>query len=285
MRVYEQCLVEPEDFEAFQALQRVPWGPDQPVPDRPAQAAPGWFPGCQVRRNDRGLCGRARQPRHPHPHGGGLYELIRAAHRRRMDVAVHAIGDLALQKVCDAVGGSSGRTPGPRPATGWSTPTPPPPLLERMKAWNLQAYIQPIFIEADMEIIRPAGGGGPRPGVLQLEVLCWSWDLHISGGSDCPVEPFDILDNLRAAVTRQNRAGTRGYLPGAGPHSGRGLRLFTYRRRLGQPGRGGPGGTLEVGRLADLVVLDGDLFHMNPADFPKVKVVETVLNGKTVFRA
>ena len=32
-----------------------------------------------------------------------LYELIRAAHRRRMDVAVHAIGDLALQKVCDAV--------------------------------------------------------------------------------------------------------------------------------------------------------------------------------------
>ena len=35
----------------------------------------------------------------------------------------------------------------------------------------------------------------------------------MSGGSDCPVEPFDVLDNLRAAVTRQDRAGERTYLP------------------------------------------------------------------------
>lgn len=63
-----------------------------------------------------------------------------------------------------------------------------------------------------------------------------------------------------------------------------GLRLFTSDAAWGSRDEG-VRGTLEVGRLADLVVLDGDLFHMNPADFPKVKVVETVLNGKTVFRA
>ena len=44
-------------------------------------------------------------------------------------------------------------------------------------------------------------------------------------------------------------------------------------------------GPLEKGRLADLVVLDQDLFAIDPDMFPQVKVLETVLNGKTVYRA
>ena len=34
---------------------------------------------------------------------------------------------------------------------------------------------------------------------------------------------------------------------------------------------------------ADLVVLDRDLFETEPRDFPKVRVLETVLNGRTVY--
>ena len=108
--------------------------------------------------------------------------------------------------------------------------------------------------------------------------------MHVSGGSDCPVEPFDILDNLRAAVTRQNRAGTKTYLPQQALTVEEGLRLFTSDAAWASRDEE-VRGTLEVGRLADLVVLDGDLFHMDPADFPNVNIVETVLNGKTVFRA
>ena len=36
---------------------------------------------------------------------------------------------------------------------------------------------------------------------------------------------------------------------------------------------------------ADLVVLDQDLFDIDPDTFPQVKVLETVLNGNTVYRA
>lgn len=87
-----------------------------------------------------------------------------------------------------------------------------PALLKRMKALGFQAYIQPIFIEADMGIITQ------RVGEKRAQ-NCYNWrsmlelGIPVSGGSDCPVEPFDVLDNLRAAVTRQDRAGERTYLP------------------------------------------------------------------------
>ena len=44
-------------------------------------------------------------------------------------------------------------------------------------------------------------------------------------------------------------------------------------------------GTLELGKQADLVVLDRDLFKISHQDFNRVKVLETVLNGVTVYRA
>ena len=76
--------------------------------------------------------------------------------------------------------------------------------------------------------------------MLQLESML-ELGLHASGGSDCPVEPFDILDNLRAAVTRQNRAGTKTYLLEQALTVEEGAAAVHLRRRLGQPGRGGPG--------------------------------------------
>ena len=40
-----------------------------------------------------------------------------------------------------------------------------------------------------------------------------------------------------------------------------------------------------LGKQADLVVLDQDLFEVQPSQFPQVKVLETVLNGVTVYQA
>ena len=284
VRVYEQCLVEPEDFERLKEVR-----------GDPSDRTSLFRIGPRKLLQDGSLGAKSAEMIHgyvdePDNHGipihteEELYELIRAAHRRRMDVAVHAIGDLALQKVCDAVERVQREDPWPQARHGVvHAQTTSPALLERMKVLNLQAYIQPIFIEADMEII------AQRVGEAHARE-CYNWKsmlelgMHVSGGSDCPVEPFNILDNLRAAVTRQNRAGAKTYLPEQALTAEEGLRLFTSDAAWASRDEA-VRGTLEVGRLADLVVLDGDLFHMNPVDFPKVKVVETVLNGKTVFRA
>ena len=201
-----------------------------------------------------------------------------------MDVAVHAIGDLAFQKVCDAIYKAQEANPWPDHRHGIvHAQTTSPALLRLMKVLGLQAYIQPIFIDADMNIIEE------RVGERHARD-CYNWKsmedlgIKVSGGSDCPVEPFDVLDNMRAAITRKNRAGTKTYLPEQALSVEQAVRLFTS--DAAWPSRDeAVRGTLELGKLADLVVLDQDLFDIDPDTFPQVKVLETVLNGNTVYRA
>lgn len=44
-------------------------------------------------------------------------------------------------------------------------------------------------------------------------------------------------------------------------------------------------GSLEVGKLADLVILDKNPLTVEPATIKDIKVVETIKEGKTVFAA
>ena len=282
VRVYEQCLVEPDRFEDFQAVRSDPADRTSLFRTGPRKLLQDGSLGAKSAEMIAGYVDEPDNHGIPIHTEEELYELIRAAHSRRMDVAVHAIGDLALQKVCGAVERVQREDPWPQARHGVvHAQTTTPALLERMKSLNLQAYIQPIFIDADMEII------SKRVGEEHARD-CYNWKsmgelgLRTSGGSDCPVEPFNILDNLRAAVTRQNRAGTRTYLPEQALTVEEGLRLFTSNAAWASRDEA-VRGTLELGKLADLVVLDGDLFSTDPAQFPQISVWETVLNGKTVF--
>ncbi len=48
--------------------------------------------------------------------------------------------------------------------------------------------------------------------------------------------------------------------------------------------RGGTKGTLETGKLADLVILSKDPTKVDPTTIANIKVVETIKEGKTIFR-
>ncbi|MFM7097528.1 MAG: amidohydrolase family protein, partial [Gemmataceae bacterium] len=44
-------------------------------------------------------------------------------------------------------------------------------------------------------------------------------------------------------------------------------------------------GSLEVGKLADLVILDKNPLTINPMEIKDIKVLETIKEGKTIYRA
>lgn len=44
-------------------------------------------------------------------------------------------------------------------------------------------------------------------------------------------------------------------------------------------------GSLAPGKLADLVMLDRDIFRIDPGDHPKAKVLLTIVDGRIVFQA
>lgn len=283
VRVYEQCLVDQGHIQRLLAARNSPndrtslfrTGPRKLLSD-----------GSLGAKSSAMIDGYADEPDN---HGiliytdAELYAWIKTAHDDHMSVAVHAIGDLALSKVCDAIERCQKEDPWPEARHGIvHAQITSPELLRRMKDLHLQAYIQPIFIDADMEIIAERVGEEYAKG-------CYAWktmrDMGIptSGGSDCPVESFDIMQNLHAAVTRKNKAGTKTYLPEQALTVEEGVRLFTSDAAWAS-GDEDWRGTLELGKLCDLAVLDRDLFDMDPNDFPKVQVMATVLNGETVYR-
>ena len=283
VRLYEQCLVDQEDFGRLLAVRSDPadrtslfrTGPRKLLQDGSLGAKSAeMIDGYVDDRDNHGIPAYTEEE---------LFQRIKAAHDQHMDVAVHAIGDLALQKVCRAVERAEQANPWPDHRHGIvHAQTTSPALLEWMKRLGLQAYIQPIFIDADMNIIEERVGAAHAKD-------CYNWKamedlgIRVSGGSDCPVEPFDILDNMRAAITRQNRSGTRTYLPDQALSVEQAIRLFTSDAAWASRDEA-VRGTLEPGKLADLVVLERDLFETDPKDFPKVRILETVLNGRTVYR-
>lgn len=282
LRIYEQCLLSSENFERFlphrspmdDRISLFRTGPRKLLQDGSLGARTALLrDGYQGDPSWKGVAVHSPQE---------LEELIGAAHRARMDVAVHTIGDRALEQLCQAVEHLQALDPWPQARHGAvHAQITDPALLERMKALGLQAYIQPIFIEADMGIITQRVGEARARN-------CYNWrsmlelGLAVSGGSDCPVEPFDVLDNLRAAVTRRDRAGERVYLPEQALSLEEGLSLFTSRAAWCSRDEK-VRGQLRPGMQGDLVILEGDLSAVPPQELPKVSIAETVLGGKTVF--
>ena len=62
------------------------------------------------------------------------------------------------------------------------------------------------------------------------------------------------------------------------------LKLYTRQQRL-VPARGGSAGTIEVGKLADLAVLNQDYFTVPDEDLKKTRSVMTVVGGRIVHDA
>ena len=284
VRVYEQCLLYADEFEKLLAVRSDPADRESLFRTGPRKLLQDGSLGAKSAEMIDGYVDD------PDNHGIPIYteeelhDYVKAAHDAHMDVAVHAIGDLAFRKVCDAIEKAERENPWPDHRHGIvHAQVTTPALLERMKALGLQAFIQPIFIDADMNIIEERVGEAHARD-------CYNWKsmedlgIRVSGGSDCPVEPFNVLDNMRAAITRKNRAGTKTYLPEQALSVEQAVRLFTSGAAWASRDED-VRGTLEAGKQADLVVLDQDLFAIDPDTFPQVKVLETVLNGRTVYRA
>jgi hypothetical protein len=110
--------------------------------------------------------------------------------------------------------------------------------------------------------------------------------IQTAGGSDAPVESFSILGNIYTAVERAGFTGepAGGWLPEEKLSVMEAVRLFTSdaayvsfdEERLG---------TLVLGKLADLVVLDRNIFELSGRDLLETKVAMTIIGGRMVYEA
>ncbi|MBK9216679.1 MAG: amidohydrolase [Chloracidobacterium sp.] len=106
----------------------------------------------------------------------------------------------------------------------------------------------------------------------------------IAFGSDSPVANLNAIFGIYAAVTRQTSdlKNPTGWVPDQKITVDEAVRAFTSGSAYAEF-QEGVKGTLEVGKLADFVVLSDDIFAIDPAKIRDVRVMTTVVDGRVVF--
>lgn len=156
-------------------------------------------------------------------------------------------------------------------------------LLERMKKLPLVLDIQPIFLCTDLHWIEDRIGKERLKGSFALKTMEKA-GLIQTGGSDCPVETYEPLKGIYAAVTRQDMEGypIEGFLPEERLSVYEALCMYTKNVHYAT-GQESVLGTLEIGKFADLTVLEKNLFKIDKKEIKDVKVEQTYVAGNCVF--
>ena len=133
-----------------------------------------------------------------------------------------------------------------------------------MKDQDLLAYIQPVFIDLDMNTVEPAIGAHRMDKVYAWKSML-DMGIHTSGGSDAPVVSFDAMENIYFAVTRKNISGQpqEGWIPSEKMSVDEAVKLFTKNAAYASYTED-ENGTIEVEKNADFVVLEKDIYKIDP---------------------
>ena len=105
-------------------------------------------------------------------------------------------------------------------------------------------------------------------------------------GSDSPVAPLNPLYGVYAAVTRRtlDDKNPGGWIPEQKITVDEAVRAFTWGSAYAEF-QDDVKGTLEVGKLADLIIVSDDIFTIDPVKIRDAQVLVTVVNGAIAYES
>jgi len=156
--------------------------------------------------------------------------------------------------------------------------------IPRFAQLNVIASMQPIHATSDMYAADRLWGAPRNAGAYAWRSLLQA-GARLALGSDCPVEPMDILPNIYAAVTRRRTNGEppKGWYPEQCLTVAEAVRGFTIDAAYAS-GEEAIKGSLTPGKLADIVVLNEDIFTMEATRIWEAKVDYTICGGKILYQ-
>ena len=215
-----------------------------------------------------------------------INEMVLLSHKNNCPVAIHAIGDRAIEMSLNAIEYAQKKHPDIKLRHGIvHCQITDDALLNRVKELNVITYIQPIFIDYDMNVVYERVG-------KDLAETSYAWKtmidkgIHASFGTDCPVERFDTMPNIYSAVTRKSITGEdkKIYLPNEKLSMDEALRAYTIEGAYASYEENIKG-SVTVGKFADFILLDRDLYNLDDdEEILSTQVIETYVDGKSVYK-
>lgn len=214
---------------------------------------------------------------------------VAEVNRRGFQVFTHAIGDRAIKTALDAYEESE-KVNGKRDLRDSveHIEDPSAQAIPRFGKLDVVASMQPLHEVPNYDVLHVwAENVGP-----ERAQRAWPWHdilaggAHLAAGSDWPVVTPDPWKGIQEFLTRETPEGTPsgGWHPNERITLAEAIKSYTldgaYRDR-----REKILGSIEVGKLADMVIISQNLFKTAPMQIGNTKVLTTIVGGKVVYDA
>jgi predicted amidohydrolase YtcJ len=163
-----------------------------------------------------------------------------------------------------------------------------PDDFKRLGKLGVVAEVQPFHLSDDMRWMEERIGRERCKGAYAFKtikdsgaVLCFGTDWPGTSASEYPINP---MLGLYAAVTRQTLSGepAGGWFPEQRISMEEAIRAYTYNTAYANFEEKIKG-SIEVHKVADLVVLTKNLLQVSPREILDTKVVLTIVGGRIVY--
>jgi len=220
---------------------------------------------------------------------GHMIQMAQPADAAGLQIAIHAIGDRANHEILTMYEEISRRN-GPGPARGrrWRIEH-----VQHLLASDYDAFAR-LGVIASMQPYHAIDDGRWAEKRIGHERAksSYAWrslldhGAKLAFGTDWPVAPLNPLLGLYAAVTRATLDGKHpeGWIPEQKITLAEAIEAYTMGSAYAEFTETQKG-SITPGKLADVVILDADLFRIPPEKIKDAKVVKTVVGGRIVYSA
>lgn len=213
-----------------------------------------------------------------------LYSWISNADKAGLQVAVHAIGDRAIHFLLNTYeqlateNGTTDRRFRIEHAQHMA-----PADFERFAKLNVIASMQPYHAIDDGRWAEKLIGPVRIKSTYAFKSF-FDAGATVAFGSDWPVAPATPLEGIYAAVTRRtlDDKNPEGWVPEQKITVEQALIAYTKNGAYASFEENSKG-ILEVGKLADFVILSEDITKIDPVKIRDIKIVQTYVGGKKVY--
>lgn len=213
-----------------------------------------------------------------------LNALVQTAFDHGIPVAIHGIGDGMIDRALNAIDKAMAQsTDAPDRNAIVHCQITDRNMLARMKTMNIIAMVQPIFLDYDLHMVEDRVGKERAKTTYAFKTM-EKMGIRTSYGTDCPVEGYDVFKGIQCAVTRQDlhHIPEEGWLPHEAVTVEEALQAYTMGSAYAASEEKAKG-SLGIGMVADLVVLDQNPLLTTPTNLSKIKILNTYKNGELVY--
>lgn len=208
---------------------------------------------------------------------GAIYAKMVVAHNNGFQIGIHAIGDKGNRIVMDLYKKLLKEFPRDNHRhriehASMLTKD----VIKDMATYGVIASCQPPFINSEYTwLVKRLGEERckytyPMKSIVDAGVV-------LASGSDCPIEDPSPILGLHALVTRN------GFIPEESLSMEEALKTYTINAAYAAFEENVKG-SIEVGKLADFVVLDKNPLEVPKDEIKEIRVLETIIRGRSVFK-